>query len=464
MICHQVTLSGDAEWPKVADAVIEAGIMRTDTLSRTPRRLALLDAIAESDRDITELELLNRHVVFLNERELIRKVLITHAVDFEKSDFQHFVMGRGEGLLHGLGNGLLTSSNAVHKDQHRFLTPLFAPARMRSYAKTMLRIARDHVRQWVHGSTVELGAEFMSLAVRIIAATLLSKDFGSQLPRVVAWLSRITGGLGRSYRERSLGWSDPCDIESAIRGLDALLRDVVEKRKGHARGGGDLIDVLLRAQAETAPSSTEGYVVSDQQIMDDVMTMVMTGSENPRNALSWTMYLLGEHPEVYEQARRAVLQQPRHTHLARAPLRAPTVLHLVQEALRLYPPGYAFGRRTLRDLDLGAVRLPQGAEVVMSPYVLHRRERYFSQPREFIPTRFAAGSARLPRYAYLPFGAGPRACIGGAYALLACQIVLTVVLRDVRLVRQWTQPIAADPLMTLRPSGPLPVAVDCGQP
>src|SRR5262249_20454314 len=185
---------------------------------------------------------------------------------------------------------------------------------------------------------------------------------------------------------------------------------------GHARDGGDLIDVLLRAQAETTSSSAEGYVVSDQQIMDDVMTMVLTGSENPRNALSWTMYLLGEYPEVYEQARRAVLQQLRHAHPARAPFHVPTVLPLLQEALRLYPPGYAFGRRAVRDLDLGAVRLPAGAEVVISPYVLHRRERYFSRPREFLPMRFAAGNDRLPRYAYLPFGAGPRACIGGAYA------------------------------------------------
>src|SRR5262249_42781717 len=159
-------------------------------------------------------------------------------------------------------NGLLTSANAMHKEQHRLIAPLFSPARMESYAKTMLRIARDHVRQWVHGSTVDLGAEFMSLAVRIIAATLLSEDFGSQLPRVVDWLSRITGGVGRSSGKRSWGWSDPGDIDSALRGLDALLRDVVEQRKGHARGGGDLIDVLLRTQAETAPSSADGYVVS----------------------------------------------------------------------------------------------------------------------------------------------------------------------------------------------------------
>jgi cytochrome P450 len=438
--------------------------MRTDVGARMPRRLALLDAIADSDQDLTELELLDRYVVFVNESEMIRKVLITHAMDFEKSDFQHFVMGRGEGLLHGLGNGLLTSPNAVHKDQYRLLAPLFAPARMRSYARTMGRIARHHVRRWVDGSTVELGAEFMGLAVRMLAATLLSEDFGPQLPRVVAWLSQITSGLGRSSRERSSGWSDPDDIVSAVRGLNGLLRDVVEQRRGHARDGGDLIDVLLRAQAETTSSSAEGYVVSDQQIMDDVMTMVLTGSENPRNALSWTMYLLGEYPEVYEQARRAVLQQLRHAHPARAPFHVPTVLPLLQEALRLYPPGYAFGRRAVRDLDLGAVRLPAGAEVVISPYVLHRRERYFSRPREFLPMRFAAGNDRLPRYAYLPFGAGPRACIGGAYAHIACQIALTVVLRDVHLVPRWTQPIAADPLMTLRPAGPLPVAVHCGRP
>src|SRR5262249_9936688 len=112
-------------------------IMRTDAVSRTSRRLALLDAIAESDRDITELALFNRHVFFVNESELVRKVLITHAVDFEKSDFQTCVMGRGEGFLHGLGNGLLTSANAVHKEQHRLIAALFSQARMGSYAETM---------------------------------------------------------------------------------------------------------------------------------------------------------------------------------------------------------------------------------------------------------------------------------------------------------------------------------------
>ncbi|HKA56219.1 MAG TPA: cytochrome P450, partial [Candidatus Binatia bacterium] len=308
-------------------------------MSRTPRRLALLDAIAESDRDITELALFKRQVFFVNESELIRKVLITHALDFEKSDFQTCLMGRGDGFLHGLGNGLLTSANAVHKEQHRLIATLFSQARMESYAKTMVRIARDHVRQWVDGSTVDLGVEFMGLAVRIIAATLLSEDFGSQLPCAVDWLSRITGGVGRFCRKRSRGGSDPGDIDNALRGLDALLRGAVEKRKGQALGGGDLIDVLLRAQAETSTPSAAGYVVSDQQIMDDVMTMFITGSENPRNVLSWTMYLLGEYPEVYEQARRAVLQQPSNAHLARAPFCVPTVLHILQEALRLYPPG-----------------------------------------------------------------------------------------------------------------------------
>lgn len=353
-----------------------------------------------------------------------------------------------------------TSTNAVHKEQHRLLAPLFAPARMASYGTTMCHIARDHVRQWVHGGTLELGTEFMHLAVRIIAATLLSEDFVTQLPRVVEWTSRLTGGLGRSSRARSSGWSDTGDMESAIRGLDTLWREVIARHKQQALPGGDLIDVLLRAQAEQPASSTDGHVVSDQQIMDDIMTMFMTGSENPRNALSWTMYLLGEHPEVYAQVRREVLRQPRDINLACAQDRLPTVLHLLKEALRLYPPGYAFGRRALRDLDLGVVRLPKGAEVVISPYVLHRRERYFSKPLEFIPTRFAEGSAPLPQHAYLPFGLGPRACIGGAYSLVECHIVLTVLLREVRLVPQWTQPILAAPLMTLRPSAPLSVTVE----
>jgi cytochrome P450 len=430
--------------------------LRTEACARTPRRLALLDAIADSDCDITELALGKRPVFFVNESELIRQVLTTHALDFEKSDFQMGVMGRGEGFLHGLGNGLLTSTNAVHKAQHQLLAPLFAPARMGAYAATMAQIARDHVRQWVEGSTIDLGVEFMGLAVRLLAATLLSEDFGSHLPRVVDWLARITGGVGRSSRERMREHRNPGAIDRAICGLDALLRNMVEKRRGHARAGGDLIDVLLHAQAETSTSSAEGYVVSDQQIMDDVMTIVLTGTENPRNALAWTMYLLGEHPEVYEEARHDVLQQPRQA----LPVCVPTVRHILQEALRLYPPGYAFGRRALRALDLGGRRLPKGAEVVISPYILHRRARYFAQPQEFIPARFAVGSAPFPRYAYLPFGAGPRACIGGAYALFACQIVLTVILREVRLVPQWQPPIAADPLMTLRPAEPLPVTVD----
>ena len=317
-----------------------------------------LPKVIETSRSFA---LFKRHVFFVNESELIRKVLITHALDFDKLDFQTCLMGRGEGFLHGLGNGLLTSANAVHKEQHRIIASLFSQARDGIVRQDN---GEDCARPcplaggWLHGGSSS-GVEFMVLPCALSQQHCCPRTSGlNYRVRLMSFHASPVASVVSVVSARGEGVTR-AKIALCCR-PDALLRDVVEKRKGQARGCGDLIDVLLRAQAETSTSSADGYVVSDQQIMDDVMTMFMTGSENPRNALSWTMYLLGEYPEVYEQETCSAPAAEQCPSGSCPLLCANGSPHSWQEALRLYPPGYAFGRRALRDLDLGAVHLPKG--------------------------------------------------------------------------------------------------------
>jgi cytochrome P450 len=223
----------------------------------------------------------------------------------------------------------------------------------------------------------------------------------------------------------------------------------------------DVIDLLLDAQAQGGSEGGD-YVVTDRQIRDDLLTLFITGAENPRNALTWTLYLLGRHPEVAQRIRDEI-------HAAGAAAgdvaletlqRLPYTLQAFKEALRLYPPGYAFGRRAIEDVDIGPLVVEKGTEIVVSPYALHRRASLFERPLEFDPSRFdkQREGQRHP-CAYLPFGVGPRSCIGGGYALMEGHTVLAVLLGGLRLTPATDAVVLPEPRMTLRPSGPVSVVV-----
>jgi cytochrome P450 len=404
-----------------------------------------------------------RRSVFVNDPALIGEILSRHSESFEKSDTQRFILGKAEGMTTGFGNGLLTSSNATHKLQHKLIGRLFSHDSLGRYAIRIGELTERLQAGWHDGQVVDIGSELTRLSVEVVGRTLFTTDFGDRLSAIVESVSMLTGAFGRFGRRRISATPDAERHREGVEWLSDQLWSLVEERRRQPRTGEpDLIDILLDAQAAQGQNGTgnDAYVVTDRQIRDDLMTMFITGTENPRNALSWTLYLLGRHPEVYRTLVTELREGEKRASEARSfhgmPEPPPLLLAVFNEALRLYPPGYAFDRRPVRELEIGPLRLTPETEVVISPYALHRRTRIFSEPSTFDPGRFGAGAERtLPPYAFLPFGAGPRGCIGGAFSLLEGQAVLSVLLRRVNLYPVDAEPVRPEPLMTLRPSSPI---------
>src|SRR5262252_2076615 len=437
--------------------------LSNDKPARRPGRLELLDAVAAMDVPFVQHEIAHRPVLFVNDPELIAQVLHAHAASFEKSEFQKRVMGVAEGSETGLGNGMLTSSNAVNKAQRKLMGRIFSPAAMRRHVHEVAALATAERDRWADGAIVELGEAFMRLSTRVVARTLFSWDLGSDEERIVDDLALIGSLLGRSAAQRRAGWEDPTVIERAGAFIEErLMAKVAERRSAGMPDGyaADVIDLLLHAQAEGTADGE--YVVTDRQIRDDLVTLFITGAENPRNALTWTLYLLGRHPEAAQQIRDEVRAAGADT--ADITLdtlqRLPYTLQVFKEALRLYPPGYAFGRRAIADVRIGTIDIAAGTEVVVSPYALHRRASLFERPLDFDPSRFdKSRESQRHQCAFLPFGVGPRGCIGGGFALMEGHTILATLLGSLQFVLVSNAAVLPEPRMTLRPGGPVPVVV-----
>jgi cytochrome P450 len=237
-------------------------------------------------------------------------------------------------------------------------------------------------------------------------------------------------------------------LKRAVRQLDAIVYGFIKERRASGGDRGDLLSMLLQAQ-----DADDGTRMTDKQVRDEAMTLFLAGHETTANALSWTWYLLSQHPEV-EAKLAAELE-------AVLGGRSPTVADLprlrytemvVLESMRIFPPVYAFGREAIRECTLGGYRVRRGTTVIMSQWVMHRDPRYFDNPEQFLPERWADGLAkRLPKFAYLPFGGGPRICIGNSFAMMEAILILATMLSKFRFTVLPDHPVIPRPTVTLRP-------------
>jgi cytochrome P450 len=231
--------------------------------------------------------------------------------------------------------------------------------------------------------------------------------------------------------------------------MDQLVARIIAERRHTPEDRGDLLSLLMLARDEA------GQPMSERQIRDEVITMLLAGHETTALTLSWTWYLLGLHPAVDAQLAEEV-----HAAVGDRP---PTVEDLprlrftgqvLSEAMRLYPPAYAIGREARADCEIGGYAVPAGTIIFVSPWVMHRDPRWFTDPQAFRPERWAGNLAReLPRFAYMPFGGGPRICIGNRFALMEATLILATVAQRFRLEWQVDRPVQPIPSITLRPKG-----------
>jgi cytochrome P450 len=412
----------------------------------TRDQLGFLARCAGEYGDVVRMRFFNVGIVLLNHPDHIEQVLV--------GNNRNFIKDRAERSgLRFLGSGLLTSEGDFWRRQRRLAQPAFHRERINAYGETMVGNAERMLQTWRGGETRDIAAEMSRLTLGIVAKTLFGAISDAEREAVGAALrvilDRFTGGVLFKVPE---GIPTPGNLRfrRAIRDLEGVIYGIVERRRQSGLDTGDLLSMLLAARDEET-----GEGMSDAQLRDEVMTILLAGHETTALNLAWTFYLLAEHPK----AEAKLLAELEEALGDRAPAVAdlaglPYAGAMIKESLRLYPPAWGFGREALEDCGIGGYRVPAGTQIIVSQWVTHRDERFFERAQEFAPERWLDGSAgRLPRYAYFPFGGGPRLCIGRQFATLEATLLLATIARRFRLRPADDGPIIPRPSLSLRPEG-----------
>jgi len=367
-----------------------------------------------------------------------------------------------------LGNGMLTSGGAFWKRQRRIAQPAFHGESVRHFAPVISRLAAEMAAEWERaaaaGESVDACTDMMRVTLRIVAETL----FGDDLAGAAAEINRVFPMILACLAARVVSpirpplWLPTANnrrLRPALQSLSTIVEGLIAtKRRRLAAGSGppdrrrDLLTILMLARdAET------GEAMSDAQLRDEVMTLMIAGHETTANALSWLWFLLDRHPDEQERLRAELV--------AATGGRAPTVEDLpqlprlkavIQETLRLYPPVWMFDRRALGPDDLGGTKVAKEDLVIFCPYAIHRLPELWPDPEAFRPERFEAGrEEQKNKFAYLPFSAGPRTCIGNSFAMIESQIIVGTLLSRFRVRLADPTPIIPKPRVTLRTSRPV---------
>jgi cytochrome P450 len=411
-------------------------------------RLAFLDRCAREYGDCVSMRLGPMPIMVVNHPDLVEEVLVTN----NRSFIKHFALRMTKRTL---GNGLLTSESDFWRRQRKLAQPAFHRERIAGYAGVMVDYTERMLETWGDGQVRDVQDEMMRLTLEIVAKTLFDADVsGASADASVAMETLIRCFTARISSTFRLPESFPTPVnlrlKRAARHLDDILFAIIADRRASGDDRGDLLSMLLQAQDED-----DGGHMTDRQLRDEAMTLFMAGHETTANTLAWTWYLLAQHPDV-ESRLHAELDS---VLAGRAPTfddlpRLPYADQVITEALRIYPTVWLIGREAIEPCTIGGYPIPVGMTVYMSQWVVHRDRRFFDEPHVFRPERWADGLAkRLPRYAYFPFGGGPRICIGNSFALMESVLLLATIARRFRLRLAPDAKVTPLPTMTLRPDG-----------
>lgn len=410
--------------------------------------LAFNLGIARQFGDIAYYHVGPLKVYQLNHPDLIRQVLVEQPEKFYKPRFLK------RAFRPFAGNGLLTSDGDLWRRQRRLIQPAFHPRHVATYGDVMVAHARRLADEWTDGEVREIPADMMMLTLGIVVKCLFGADVSREADEIGESMAAV---LAAANQRLNSAFQVPDWVpiprhlreKRAVSRLEAMLRAMIDaRRQSSGSPQGDLLSTLLAAVDEES-----GTRMSDQQLRDEMMTLFLAGHETTANALAWTWYLLAEHPDVEARLHEEIdgTLGGREPSVADLP-RLPYTEMVLRESMRLYPPAPGFTREPIEDVSLGGYTVPAGSLVTVITYALHRDPRYFDRPEVFDPDRFAPGwQDRIPRYAYLPFGGGPRVCIGNGFALTEARLVLATIAGRRRLSLEPHQDIVPMQLVTVRP-------------
>jgi cytochrome P450 len=360
-----------------------------------------------------------------------------------------------------LGDGLLTIDGEFHRQQRRLVQPAFHKHRIEAYAETMVQLTQEELATWQPSQEINIAQAMQRLTLRIILKALFNLDSPSQAVKLgdiftalISSPTRLpTGVLGRL--QTKLPFSSYSKGLAAKQTLDNFVYNLIAQHRAEGQDVGDVLSMLLQAQ-------DEGHAMTDQQVHDQVLTFIAAGHDTAQNTLSWTFYLLSQHPQVYEK----LLAQIHSVLNGRAPTIAdltelPYLEWVINESWRVYPPVWLQGRRAIEDFELDGYRIPAGTVLLLSQWILHNLPDIWGDPEVFRPERWDSAQAqKVPQGAYFPFGAGPRMCIGMPFAQLETKLLLATILQHYtpRLAPGFH--VVLQPRITLRPKYGMRMVLD----
>jgi cytochrome P450 len=417
--------------------------------------LGFLEQTARDYGDVARVRLAHMRLFLLFHPDAIEETLVTRNKDFIKNVTEQawFVL---------LGNGLLISEGDFWRRQRRLMQPAFHRTRIAEYGQTMVAFTERLLEGWRDGQIRDMHQEMMGLTMEIVAKVLFDADVSLQAREVGDALHVALDEFNRQMLtpvQVPIFIPTPANVRfrKAIGKLEGIIYDIMRQRREAGPDGytNDLLSMLLQAQDDEESAEEFGRTMSDKQLRDEMMTIFLAGHETTANALSWCWYLLAQHPEVEEKllAELTAVLGDRSPTPADMP-RLSYAEKVVKEAMRLYPPVWFLeGRRAVRDTEIAGYSVPQGTIMGLSPWVMHRDGRYYDEPTRFNPDRWTeAFSRQLPRYAYFPFGGGPRLCIGQSFAMMEATLILAAIVQRFHLELLPSQTITPQPSVTLRPS------------
>ncbi len=417
--------------------------------------LSFLTGVAEQYGDIASFRLGTLDVVFVRHPDYIREVLITQRTSFTMSPLR-------AKLNAVVGEGLFTSRGDLHARQRRLIQPVFRKSRIEAYAPQMAELSQRMRGEWQPGTVIDITEEMMKLTMLIAARALFAHDIendAESVSRNVGTVLEFFTRLSSPLLKLSLKLPLPSSLrfKGAVRDLDRVIYRMIERRRGTQGAGDDLLSLLMQAKDDET-----NVQMTEKQLRDEILTLLIAGHETTANLLAWILWLVAQRPEADDRlhAEAKALLAGRAGFAAADCDRMSYAKMVILEGLRLYPPGWFIGRAAQAEVRLGGYAVPKGTVVMMSQYVMHRDGRFFADPERFKPERWEGDfQDRLPRGAYFPFSAGDRHCIGEGFAWQEALLILAT------LVERWKfelvpgQHIRPRPSVTLRPDGPIKMIV-----
>jgi cytochrome P450 len=410
-------------------------------------QLTFLRKMADDYGDVVHFKMLGGHWFLVSHPDDVENLIVTNAR----------ILGRDryiDILKRALGEGLLTSEGDLWKRQRKLMAQAFVPKRIQGYADAMVRVTQESLRPWRDGAVENLHHEMSRITLDVVADVLFGAGVSREDSEIVASSMEVINEFFANSPEAIFKvpeWVPTprmVRMRKAVQAIDALLFRIIAKRRA-GEPKDDLLGVLLAAQDD------DGARMDDKQLRDEAITLFLAGHETTALTLAHTLYLLSRHPDV----ERALHEEVARVLGDRAPTAAdvkalPYTERVLKESMRLYPPAWTLGREAHEEVVVQGRRLPKGAQIMVSQWVVHRDPRWFPNPEGFDPDRWLPERAKsIPRFAYFPFGAGPRVCIGNHFAMMEATLILALIVRDWRVELLGGQRLELKPSVTLRQRG-----------